>query len=202
LTLCKGTIKNNVAVERAMADVRKTGNGLIVFDKAGNQTAWVDEEDFECAKKFRWQWRDGLVRRWSGQWGISLHSLILRRKEGISRIPNAKRMEHIDGNRLNNRRENLRLVPKTNKVSRKKRKCQQPVDKTWKELDERLSAMSSHDLDVWLTYGESHVALARQKRRERAEEESVSRKAEDENERGEADSSLKQLCIDAERILQ
>lgn len=71
----------------------------------------VDEEDFAELSKWRWYSRNGYVLRvmLSSEEGyhrgrkVSMHRVIMN-------CPNGFEVDHIDGNGLNNRRENLRVV--------------------------------------------------------------------------------------------
>lgn len=75
-----------------------------------NQFAIVDDRDFEKLSKFRWNaCRDGntfYARRLKGKYpkrtNVHMHREIMR-------CPKGKGIDHINGNGLDNRRENLRV---------------------------------------------------------------------------------------------
>lgn len=89
--------------------------------KVGRLEAIVDEKDFEFISRFNWFLRRGYAirKRLSGESGpttISMHREILE-------APNGLDVDHINGNSLDNRRENLRLATRSqnggNSISRK-----------------------------------------------------------------------------------
>ncbi len=85
-----------------------------------NLFALVDDEDFEWLNKFKWSaWRNKKtfyaarkVRIKGQQINVLMHRLILN-------APANMQGDHINGNGLDNRRENLRLVtPRKNTINR------------------------------------------------------------------------------------
>jgi len=65
----------------------------------------VSDEDFDLVNRFTWHKTDhGYVRGRVGNSLVLLHCLILKKKNKKLKI------DHIDGDRLNNTRENLRVV--------------------------------------------------------------------------------------------
>lgn len=82
----------------------------------------VDDEDYEWLNQYNWRANhDGTVLGWMGtskdkQRPILIHRLILNAPEHLE-------VDHIDGNRLNNQRSNLRLATSSqNKMNRGPRK--------------------------------------------------------------------------------
>lgn len=61
----------------------------------------VDDEDFERLSKYKWQINHGYAKR--GIKCIRMHREIINAPKGID-------VDHINGNTLDNRRHNLRLV--------------------------------------------------------------------------------------------
>ena len=80
----------------------------------------VDDEDFERVNKFKWFIFNGYVvhsiksdDKWTSQ---SMHRLILNAPEG-------KQVDHINSDRLDNRKENLRICNRSeNQWNRSKQK--------------------------------------------------------------------------------
>lgn len=83
------------------------------------QHAIVDDEDYERVVQWRWCYQRGYVvrsRRTHEDWprrSISLHRYILGDPEGLQ-------IDHINGDRLDNRRANLRIATST------QNKCNSP----------------------------------------------------------------------------
>jgi hypothetical protein len=93
--------------------------------------AVVDDEDYEFLNQWKWWFSSGYARRCTyinkvRSKMIPMQSLILRPKKG-------KLVDHIDGNKLNNQRNNLRLVTvkqnNFNKVSKVGESCYKGVCK-------------------------------------------------------------------------
>jgi hypothetical protein len=79
----------------------------------------VDDEDFEWVSKYRWfEHRNGYVRRNHTFTDGVRRSWMIHR--AILNAPKGTQVDHINGNKLDNRRENLRLAtPAENTRNRK-----------------------------------------------------------------------------------
>ena len=66
------------------------------------KTAIVDDEDFEYLSQFKWHYAQGYARR-----SVSLGVFALMHREIIG-TPDGMQTDHINGDTLDNRRENLR----------------------------------------------------------------------------------------------
>ena len=76
-----------------------------------NMFALVDDSDFEFLNKFKWHYRDGYARRniylngkqstWLIYWSV------------VGKPPRGLTVDHINGNTLDNRRENLRVCTRS-----------------------------------------------------------------------------------------
>ena len=77
----------------------------------------VDDEDFETLNQFYWQANSQFaVFRQTENGTVQIHRLIMN-------APNDMEVDHIDGNRLNNQKSNLRLATSSqNKCNRGPRK--------------------------------------------------------------------------------
>lgn len=81
--------------------------------------AIIDDEDFELASKFKWYAQkcagNKTYARRSGKNGISLHRFLMNPLEKIE-------VDHINGDPLDNRRNNLRLCEHRDNLRNKKMK--------------------------------------------------------------------------------
>lgn len=71
--------------------------------KVGNTFALIDDQDFEWLNQFKWHQDKGYAYGYVDGKHIYMHSLILNTPKGMF-------SDHINRNRLDNRRENLRIV--------------------------------------------------------------------------------------------
>ena len=71
-----------------------------------NKFALVDDKDYEYLSKFTWQCNKGYARRSWRENGIVKNQLMHRE---ILKAPVGRQVDHVNGNRLDNRRSNLRL---------------------------------------------------------------------------------------------
>jgi hypothetical protein len=73
--------------------------------------AYVDEADYEIVSPFRWHEHDGYARTWirtkGGRYRVYMHRLIMG-------TPKGKITDHVNRNRLDNRRANLRIIDVAN----------------------------------------------------------------------------------------
>jgi len=73
-----------------------------------DQSFLVDQDDINVVGDWRWLLdSDGYVRRYCNKKAVLLHRLIYEKHFGS--IPDDKQIDHIDQDKLNNRRSNLRL---------------------------------------------------------------------------------------------
>ncbi len=74
----------------------------------GGLVAKVSDEDFDFVSRFTWFLARGYATRCIGYKKLSMHQMLVECQSGMY-------IDHIDGDRLNNTRENLRIVtPKQN----------------------------------------------------------------------------------------
>lgn len=87
--------------------------------KSGEK-ALVDDEDYELLNKFKWQYQLGYAVR---NIKVYMHRDIIKTEEGLE-------TDHINGNKLDNRKENLRKVTQSqNQANRKKGKNKSSIYK-------------------------------------------------------------------------
>lgn len=73
-----------------------------------NRFALVDDKDFEWLNQWKWCCSSGYAVRRVGDKHVKMHRIIVGLKPG-----NVLQTDHIDGNRLNNKRHNLRVCTHT-----------------------------------------------------------------------------------------
>jgi hypothetical protein len=84
----------------------ETGFGLWgVVILANGEKAMVDWHDMELVNQHKWHLAQGYARATTAGEKIMMHLLIMGKREGME-------VDHINGNKLDNRRNNLRHVPK------------------------------------------------------------------------------------------
>ncbi len=74
---------------------------LITLTK--NQYALVDDQDYERVSQYHWYFNSGYAKAYYKGKRIRMHRLILGTPKGLA-------TDHINGNKLDNRRENLRVA--------------------------------------------------------------------------------------------
>lgn len=108
------------------------------IDLRNGTYAVVDDEDYDRLSQFRWNYRNGYaIRELKNQQGkrirTAMHHDIIGRIDGLE-------VDHINGNRADNRRENLRFATHSqnmaNKIMRQgtskyKGVCWNKKDKVW-----------------------------------------------------------------------
>lgn len=119
------------------------------------KVAIVDDQDYDWLMQWKWQYVKGYARRTGlkSDGGLHLRSIMMHRV--IANAPPDLRVDHINGDRADNRRENLRLcTPEQNKwhvVKRRghnKYKGVRPVDGgCW-----RAYAADGHNGQTYLGY--------------------------------------------------
>lgn len=73
------------------------------------KVALVDDVDFEQLNQFKWRLNgDGYAVRWSDGGAKNRHLILMHRE--ILGVPDGYETDHIDGNRVNNKKINLRVV--------------------------------------------------------------------------------------------
>jgi hypothetical protein len=71
------------------------------------QNAIVDDKDFEYLNQWKWQYSDGYASRSETRFGMGKKTIYMHRV--ILDTPPGMQTDHIDGNKLNNQRVNLRV---------------------------------------------------------------------------------------------
>lgn len=71
-----------------------------------NKVALIDNEDYERVSKIKWHFEHGYARHKGKHGSLYLHRVILGVDKG-------NEIDHINGNTLDNRKENLRICSRT-----------------------------------------------------------------------------------------
>lgn len=66
-------------------------------------SAMVDDEDYRYLSETRWQFNNGRAYRWEKDHAVYMHREVLN-------APKGKQVDHINHNKLDNRKSNLRLA--------------------------------------------------------------------------------------------
>jgi hypothetical protein len=86
--------------------------------------AIVDDEDYEMLSEYAWAYCRGYAQYSNGETTVFMHRI-------VARTPNGLCTDHINGNKLDNRKSNLRSVTyQQNQFNRKKQK--QPSSSKYK----------------------------------------------------------------------
>jgi hypothetical protein len=74
---------------------------------SNGEFAYVDDADYDIVRPFRWHEHDGYARTWirtpKGRYRVYMHRLIMG-------TPKGSITDHVNRNRLDNRRANLRII--------------------------------------------------------------------------------------------
>lgn len=73
-----------------------------------DKMAIVDDEDFEWLSKYKWHYQNKGYAERNRSIHLGKHKTILMHRE-ILQVPDGMESDHINGNRLDNRRANLRI---------------------------------------------------------------------------------------------
>ncbi|OHB79921.1 MAG: hypothetical protein A2Z25_07735 [Planctomycetes bacterium RBG_16_55_9] len=94
------------------------GDAVRLIPLAGGGYAWVDAADYEWLSRYLWRARNGYPTRSEKRRQITMHREIMQ-------PPAGRLVDHIDGNRANARRSNLRVcnVAENQRNKRKKSNC-------------------------------------------------------------------------------
>ncbi len=83
--------------------------GIALRDRAGLIVAWaiVDEDDFHFLNRWAWHMNQGYARRGGSAGESHMHRLLLGLEPNDGLV-----VDHINRNRVDNRRANLRVIPR------------------------------------------------------------------------------------------
>ena len=83
---------------------KKNYHYTIIVSQSVHHTAWVFSKDLDLVNKYRWYYKDGYAITSIHYKRVKMHHLIL------GKPPKGLEVDHINENRMDNRRENLRMV--------------------------------------------------------------------------------------------
>ena len=97
-------------------DEAPMGEGVRVIPLSGGGYAWVDAADYEWLNQYHWRLLNGYPSRVDGKRAVLMHREIMD-------APAGKIVDHIDGNRCNACRSNLRICTRNeNRYNQRKRR--------------------------------------------------------------------------------
>lgn len=76
---------------------------MIEIPLVTKQICFIDTDDFQKVSAYKWYWNNGYAYTHKKGETIAMHRLILN-------TPKGKFTDHINGNRLDNRKQNLRIA--------------------------------------------------------------------------------------------
>lgn len=75
---------------------------MAIINLSQNKTALIDDADYEIISQYKWHYNNGYAKTWHSGKRIRMHRLILDAQPG-------QQIDHISGDKLDNRRSNLRI---------------------------------------------------------------------------------------------
>ena len=85
-----------------------------IINLTRSKTTFVDDSDYEWLNQWKWRYKTGyVVRTGQKKTTIRMHRLMVN-------TPNGLETDHINGNPLDNRRKNLRIVTHSQNIFNKK----------------------------------------------------------------------------------
>ncbi len=72
-----------------------------------NKVTIVDDEDFEYLSQFKWHYMGYAVRHSTSKFGLKRKSIFIHRE--VINAPDDMEVDHINGDKLDNRKTNLRI---------------------------------------------------------------------------------------------
>lgn len=124
-----------------------------------NEFAIVDDEDYEYLNQWKWSYSNGYAIKRNQKSSIGMHRLILK-------VPNNMVIDHINHNRLDNRKENLRICSKKQNSYNQKWKKENNYSKykgvTWAKHTKRWKVSIKKDSKTkFLGYFNSEIEAAK-----------------------------------------
>lgn len=83
-----------------------------------DNVALLDDEDYEVQSKFNWQWCESNIIRCTSKNGIRRNVILARE---INKTPAGLDTDHINRNKLDNRKENLRTATRSGNCANRKK---------------------------------------------------------------------------------
>ena len=116
---------------------------IYLSGKHDNEFALVDDDDFDEMSKYQWFWDRGYAGIRRGKKTIYMHRL-------INKTPTGKITDHINRNKLDNRKENLRTCGQgqsQRNIGISRRNKSGYVGVVWVKKDKRWKARSNINRD-------------------------------------------------------
>jgi hypothetical protein len=128
-----------------------------------NKVAFVDEEDYELVSQYKWNTNKGRNTFYAAT-GLQLHRLVMENTLG-RKLGSEELVDHINGNGLDNRRENLRVCSRTQNIRNRTGKSGSSKYKgvSWHTPTEKWLAriqVNKHQIHLGCFVNEATAAIA------------------------------------------
>lgn len=129
-----------------------------------NSVALVDDDDFERINKYSWRFHNGYAARTTSR-SAGRRTTILMHREILGEVPENMDVDHINGNKSDNRKSNLRVVTRKQNMHNAPKKANNTTGYKGVHFDSRRGKYRARfkldGKDCWLGYFENPHDAAR-----------------------------------------